>query len=357
MKKLILAALVMLNIPAWSQQAEPLIFREKTYDFGEIDEGKGNTDYEFVFTNNSGRPVKILSVQASCGCTTPGWTSSAISQGKTGFIKVSFDPKGRPGYFNKSLTVLTDLDANPVILQIKGQVVGQVTPETDDYPAALGNLRFKTRSFNMGTIFINKEAVQKKFPVINVGTVPMKFLGLEKPPYLKVETPAALAPQEKGVIKVMYDANLKNQFGFTSDNIQFATDDAGEEIKSISVFATLEEYYPINGPDEIAKAPVLLLKEQSVDLGRFRQGARIDRAVTVQNGGKKDLQIKALQGNCDCISAEVEKKIIRPGDSTVLRISFSPQNREGTQQKAITLYSNDPRNAVQRINVIVYIEN
>lgn len=357
MKKLIVAGLFMMSMAAWSQQAEPLIFREKTYDFGEIDEAKGNADYEFVFSNNSGRPVKILTVQASCGCTTPGWTLPAIPQGKTGFIKVSFDPKGRPGYFSKALTVLTDLDANPIILQIRGQVITQITSETNDYPAALGNLRFKTRSFNMGAVFINKEADQKQFHVINVGPLPMKFLGVDKPSYLKVETPAVLEPQENGVIKVTYDGKLKNQFGFASDNIQFTTDDAGHEIKSVSVFATLEEYYPIPAADEIVKVPLLLLKEQSVDLGRFRQGASIDRSVTIQNGGKKDLEIKALQGNCGCISAEVVKKIIHPGDSTLLKISFRPQNRAGTQQKAITLYSNDPRNPVQRINVLVYIED
>jgi hypothetical protein len=79
--------------------------------------------------------------------------------------------------------------------------------------------------------------------------------------------------------------------------------------------------------------------------------------VTLVNKGKKELKIKALQGNCPCIFADVEKSAVRAGDSTHIKILFKPQNRAGTQQKAIALYTNDPRNPVQWLNVIVYIQD
>src|SRR5262245_39885730 len=58
----------------FAQQAEPLLFNEKIHDFGTIREDAGPADFEFTFTNNSGLAVTVVSVQASCGCTTPGWT-------------------------------------------------------------------------------------------------------------------------------------------------------------------------------------------------------------------------------------------------------------------------------------------
>lgn len=357
MKKLIILILISLASQSWSQQAEPLIFREKMFDFGEIEERKGVADHEFIFTNNSGRPVKILSVQVSCGCTTPGWSQNPVPQAKNGFIKVSFDPKGRPGYFNKSLTVTTDWDTNPIILQIKGQVVTGAEEETSDFPIANGNLYFKTKSFNFGKAFINKDPARKQFPVMNKGTLPIKFLEVAKPAYVNVEVPVVLAPQEIGAIVVSYDARQKNQFGFASDNIQITTDDAGQELKSISVYAMLEEYYPLPSGEDATRMPILTIREETIDLGHFRQSATIDRGVMIKNAGKKDLQIKALQGNCACIWAEVANKLIGPGDSTLLKISFKPQSRGGTQQKAITLYSNDPRSPVRRINVLAFIED
>lgn len=357
MKNVSVLIFVCLGFSSWSQQVEPLIFREKLYDFGDMAEGNGNADHDFLFTNNSGRPVKITSVQASCGCTTPGWSQNPVPQGKTGFIKASFDPKGRPGYFNKSLTVTTDWDANPIVLQIKGHVLTGGPTEPYDFSVANGSLYFITRSFNFGKVFINRGATDKQFPVINKGTTSIEFLKVAMPPYMKVEMPASLAPQQKGIIKVSYDGRQKNQFGFASDNIQITTNDEGHEVKSISVFASLEEYYASPVGEEATKVPVLFLREQSIDLGRFRQSASVDRAVSVANTGKRDLQIKAIQANCACIATELEKRVVRPGDSTVLNISFKPQNRGGTQLKAITLYSNDPRNPVQRINVQVYIED
>src|SRR3954462_8253240 len=87
----------------FSQQAKQLQFKEEIFDFGKVVEDKGPVTHEFVFTNNSSRPVKVLTVQASCGCTTPGWSKEAVEPGKTGFIQASYNPKGRPGFFNKSL--------------------------------------------------------------------------------------------------------------------------------------------------------------------------------------------------------------------------------------------------------------
>jgi Protein of unknown function (DUF1573) len=351
MKKLIIVVLMACGLQGLSQQVELVIFREKIYDFGEIEEVKGDVSHEFVFTNNSGRAVKILSVEASCGCTTPGWSQAPVAQGGTGFIKASFDPKGRPGYFNKTLTINTDLDASPIVLQIKGQVITKSSEVTTDYSVEAGSLHFKTKSVSFGTVYINRPSIEKQYPLMNLGSAPVKFLSVSAPSYMKVEMPAMLAPMESGVIKISYDGRKKNQFGFASDNIQITTDDVGYEVKSFSVYASLEEYYSSPVGAMATQVPVLSMKQESIDLGSFRQGRTINTSVLIVNKGKKDLLIKALQGNCSCITAETIKNNVKPGDSTTLKISFTPQNRDGTQQKAITVYSNDPRNPVQRLLV------
>lgn len=341
----------------FAQAADPLLFREKVYDFGEIDEAKGNADHEFVFTNTSARPIKILSVSASCGCTTPGWSKDPIAPGKTGFIKASFDPKGRPGFFNKTLTVLTDFDANPLVLQIKGSVFrdGSLTAET--LPVAMGNLRLKAKSFSLGTLYINKPPAIREFPILNGSDAPIRFLTVQKPAHVQVDMPQVLEPRQKGVIKIAYDAKAKGVYGFVSDNILITTDDPAEESKSISVFATLEEFYSPPNAEELLTAPQALIKEPSVDLGQYPAGATLERTIMIYNKGKKELKIKALQGNCTCITAEAAKMSVRAGDSTQVKIQFKPQTRGGTQQKAITIYTNDPRNPVQLVSVSVYINN
>ena len=86
---------------AFGQVSKPLQFGEEIFDFGSIKEHGGPATHDFTFINNSSRAIKILKVQASCGCTTPDWSKDPIAPGKSGFIQASFNPVGRPGYFNK----------------------------------------------------------------------------------------------------------------------------------------------------------------------------------------------------------------------------------------------------------------
>jgi hypothetical protein len=343
-----------------SQQAKQLVFREETHDFGNVAENKGPVTHEFVFTNSTSRPVKVLNVQASCGCTTPGWSKDVVAPGKTGYIQASFDPKGRPGFFTKSLTVTTDLDANPIVLQIKGQVSGDSEDYIDPtgFTIANGNLKFKNSSFNMGKVFMKDEYAVKEFQVLNSGSKPVTFKEkVTGPNHIKAEVkPTTLAPGGKATIKVSYNGKLKNQYGFQSDNIEFATDDAENPVKSFSVFATIEDYFPQLSADELKKAPQLQLGVSSLDLGRVNPQTSVVREVNFKNTGRTELLVKAVQGNCVCIKASTSKAKLKPGESASVKLEFTPQDRSGTQQKAVTIYSNDPRNPVQRFTFSAYVE-
>lgn len=345
-------------VQGFSQQTKQLLFKEETFDFGTIAEDKGSVSHDFIFTNNSSRPVKILNVQPSCGCTTPGWTKEPIEPGKTGTVQASFNPKGRPGFFNKSLTVTTDLEANPIILQIKGQVSNESLPAEEDFTVVNGGLKFKAAAFNMGKVFLKDEYVVREFPVLNGSSKPIAFSGkFVSPKYIMVDvTPKNLGPGEKGVVRISYNGKLKNQYGFQSDNVELHTDDETNPLKSFSVYATLEDYFPDLTPAELAKAPQLRLDSYTLDFGRLKPNQATTKQITFTNTGKKELNVRAVQGNCTCIKATASKTLLKPGDSSTIQIAFNPQDRTGTQQKAVTIYSNDPKNPVQRFTFTAYVE-
>ncbi|HYG01279.1 MAG TPA: DUF1573 domain-containing protein [Chryseosolibacter sp.] len=343
-----------------AQQVKQLQFREETFDFGTIYEEKGAVTHEFLFTNTSQRPVKILNVQPSCGCTTPGWTKDLIQPGKTGFIQATFDPRGRPGYFNKSLTVTTDIDASPVVLQIKGQVSTDTEANVDDtgFTVENGSLKLKSSSFNMGKVFLKDENAVKEFTVINGGLKPVNMTTkIVAPSHINVDVqPATIPAGGKGIIKVSYNGGVKNQYGFQSDNIEFTTDDVENPVKSFSVFATIEDYFPQLSAEDFNKAPVLKLNETSIDLGRVNPKTTVVREVSFMNTGRTDLLVKAVQGNCTCIRGAAKNTTVKAGQSGTIKVEFDPQDKKGTQTKAITVYSNDPRNPVQRVTITAYVE-
>jgi len=341
----------------FGQLAEPLFFKEKTHDFGELVENEGHADYEFVFTNSSNRPVKIISVQASCGCTTPGWTKESIAPGTTGFIKASFDPKGRPGYFNKSLTVMTDLSVTPIMLQIKGTVVDKLTIKDEALTAANGNLKLKNSSFSMGKVFVNKEATSADFEVANEGKEVIEFSEVVAPQHILVTPPKSLQPGERGVIKLNYDAKAKKQYGFQVDNIELKTNDTTNPVKAFPVYATIEEYFPALTAEELTKAPQLVMDRYEVNFFRVKKGVEVDNPVTFRNKGKKNLELRYIQSNCTCVVTSADKQVLKPGESATISVKFLTEGRSGSQNKAITVYSNDPRNPVQRVTITGHIED
>ena len=353
-----IVSFVVLMVPSVAQVAKPIQFKEEVFNFGDVAEKAGAVTHQFEFTNLSNRPVKILNVKPSCGCTTPDWTKDPVLPGKTGFIQARFDPKGRPGFFTKSLTVTTDLDANPIMLQIKGTVTSEDKAAPSEYNSENGNWKVRNLSFNFGKVFIKDEYVVREFPIMNAGAKPIAYLKkFDGPAHIRVQIePGTLLPGEKGIIKLSYNGKTKNQYGFQSDNITIHTDDELSPDKSFSVFATLEDYFPPLSPEETVKAPKLQISESTIDFGRIKQNQVSVKEIKIVNLGKSSLQLRAIQPNCTCIVAEPTEKVLKAGATTTIKISFNPQDRKGTQQKSVTIYSSDPQNPVQRITLVAYVE-
>jgi hypothetical protein len=337
---------------SYGQQAEPLIFNEKIHDFGTIREDGGPADFEFTFTNNSGLTVTVTSVQASCGCTTPGWSRTPVAAGSSGFVKASYNPKGRPGFFNKTLTVNTNLNGPPIVLQIKGTVSNEeIASDNSRFTHKLGSLSFLARTINFGKIYINKPAVEQELMVVNTGEKAVAIREVKAPPYIKVDAPASIAPGERKTVKVAYNAMLKNQYGFVADNIELVTDDELMQQKPFSVYATVEEFFLPVTPEEKSKVPVISMSEDAVDFGSFETGASVQKTLSIRNAGKKDLIIRFVQPNCSCLSAQVSGEKLKAGEEKQLTITWKGEGRKGTQNKAVTVYSTDPNNPVRRISL------
>jgi hypothetical protein len=107
--------------PDATKSAAKIVFTETSHNFGDVIEGQ-IARYEFKFTNTGTEPLVLQNVQASCGCTTPKWPREAIAPGASGVIVAEYNSNGRPGTFNKQITV-TSNGGDPIVLHISGQVI------------------------------------------------------------------------------------------------------------------------------------------------------------------------------------------------------------------------------------------
>lgn len=70
-------------------------FEETVYNFGKIKEGEV-VKHVFKFENTGTSPVILSQVSASCGCTTPTFTTTPVLPGKVGEIAVEFNSISPP---------------------------------------------------------------------------------------------------------------------------------------------------------------------------------------------------------------------------------------------------------------------
>lgn len=96
-------------------------FEKEVHDFGNVKEGDQAT-FTFKFTNIGKEPLVISNVQASCGCTTPSWTKEPVKPGESGTVTAIYNSKGRPGNFNKAVTITSNAKTSSKVLFIKGNV-------------------------------------------------------------------------------------------------------------------------------------------------------------------------------------------------------------------------------------------
>ena len=95
-----------------------------THDFGAFDEDLGSVTTYFKVVNTGDKPLSILNVRASCGCTSPTYSHKPVASGDTGQVAVTYNPAGRPGKFDKKVRVETNADPSTATLTIRGVVIG-----------------------------------------------------------------------------------------------------------------------------------------------------------------------------------------------------------------------------------------
>ncbi len=257
---------------AQGQHNEQLKFSETSFSFGTIQEIDGPVTHEFTFTNNGSEPLQITNVKASCGCTTPDWSKEPVQPGESGFIQAQYNPRNRPGRFNKSLTVNHNL-GNPIRLYISGEVSPRPRSITESYPKEMGALRMKTSTLNMGRVYINREPTKRSFEIVNQSDSLVTFTGkVVSANYIKITFDTdTLMPKGTTKLTVAYDGALKDDLGFMNDQVSFFVNEGSSESeKRLTIYATIEEYFPPMTQEKLEMAPRLSFDEKIYDLGRIK---------------------------------------------------------------------------------------
>ena len=95
--------------------------------------------------------------------------------------------------------------------------------------------------------------------------------------------------------------------------------------------------------EEKEMAPKITLDATEYDFGDLQQEQQVAHVFRIANEGKRDLIIRRIEATCGCTAVVPESRVIRPGESKELKVTFHTADRHGKQLKTIHVISNDYR--------------
>jgi hypothetical protein len=332
-----------------------LQFDYDRFDFGNVNEKGGRVFHDFRFVNNGKGPIKITNVITSCGCTHSEWTRTPINPGDSGIIRASFDPDGRQGKFDKTLTVETDGSPTNHNLVIKGHVYPAKFNFAETYKYQYGNIAVVTNNFNFAAVKSNGYD-STEIGLYNMGNKKVYVYKIETPSNILTTRPYDhMPPNTEMRIPLKYYPKVPIEYGPIRQEFRIYTNDDSLPIKRFFVTANIVEDFSMMSKKDLKTAPKLIMKSKEVDLGNVPLFNTPTAVFTIINKGKKDLIIRKIVRNCTCLIPEMEQKIIPKGKSAELKVQYSLVNMAGPDSKTLKMITNDPNNSEVTLTVKINV--
>lgn len=101
----------------------PIMTFDKTeHDFGTLKQGDA-VETMFNFTNTGEKPLVIVGIKGSCGCTVPNdWPREAIAPGASGKFSVKFNSRGKKNLTQQTVTITANTEKGKEMVKIKAMV-------------------------------------------------------------------------------------------------------------------------------------------------------------------------------------------------------------------------------------------
>ncbi|MGC3979337.1 MAG: DUF1573 domain-containing protein [Paludibacteraceae bacterium] len=350
-----LAAFTALIFTAEAQK--PVInFSLKEYDFGQINEQDGKATHVFEFTNTGSAPLIIQRVQASCGCTTPDWTKEPIEPGKKGTVTATYNPQGRPGPFNKQITVYSNASNENEILYIKGTVISnqQDASSANNLPFQMGGvLKYATKTLQVNNIAKNS-AQTRSLVIKNTSNGDLKIDVVNLPVYVTaVATPSTLKAGQDGRIDFTFNSAKTNIWGPINDDVFLVLNGkkALTEEYKVSLSANVVEDFGKMTVEQKRNSPILEIKSQNIFMGEITKGQKVRGKINIKNGGINALEIRRIVNNNGEIFIHPSQLSVKGGKTIHIVVDVDSKTlAKGDYKRSVTVQTNDPQNSYTILN-------
>ncbi len=337
------------NIQDTKSTEFPLEFNKIVHDFGKFLDNSGSKFYSFKYKNISDKPVIIINISSTCGCTIPEWSKKPISPGEEGEIKVEYSNDLGPYAFDKRLNIYINGQRAPKILRITGTPY-KSNNITDKYPVQIGSVRLKKNNMNIGQISQgNKKST--KFELFNNSDKSVKITFTDATPGLKIEfDPNEISSKSIGSIKYIIDTKDKKNWGKTQYKAYIVCD--GVKAKEpISFEATILDNFDFLDKELKNKTPMIIAQTSSYKFGVASKNSTIKAEFSLRNTGHSNLIIHKADKTDESIKITYPNSV-KPGDHFKIYAEYNTGNKVGEISQTITLITNSATRPLVNLFII-----
>ena len=334
-----------------------LKFEELKWDFGDIQEDAGVVEHTFKFTNTSAKPVVILDVSASCGCTSPYFSRKPIMPSGAAEIKVEFDPMNRPGRFSKGVVVALSTKER-ITLTIEGNVLPRQLTIEETYPFDVGEgVRFNS-NFHAFSYMGRGDEAEEIVVVYNTSSKDVT-LGLrpkQQSGMLHVQAPTVIKAKGLATIVLTYKIPKdSNYYGKLDDVFNVVLN--GKELRVLlSTHAIAVDKFDPSVDD--TAIPSCELSKNFIKFGDVKHGAKVEnKTIEVINNSEADLLIRAVEWKSSALKCSLRAgDKIAAGESRKVTFTLDTSNCDfGVWVERVSIITNDVERPMQSVRVTAIV--
>lgn len=359
-KTMSFAAFLLLTTVAALGQDPVITFTKTEHDFGKINEADGRVTTVFEFKNEGMTPLVLSNVRASCGCTTPKWTREPIEPGEIGQITVTYNPNGRPGPFQKTITITSNATEATKRLYIKGEVIPKPAKPVDQYPIKMGGLSLKTQRLDFGKLKKgDNKMLEIEYANQTQENMTVDLLMRNQDSYFKnAITLKEVHPNETGKIQIALESAecplygpIKTEMYVVVNGKKSLTDEY-----AILLAANIQEDFSMLSVEERQLAPIVEVP-RDIEIGTIKAGKKVQHKVVLGNAGTNPLIVHRVISDDSLLRVSASKVVIKGGHKGELKLDIIAPV-QGTNDQAsvrysriVTLITNDPNSPVITLRI------
>lgn len=328
---------------------------ERSYDFGAFREAEGVRTGRVRFVNRGKEPTIINRVRLTCGCTSETHTEGLVAPGDTAVIEFSYNPKGRPGRFEKTIKVYVGEDPSPVVIGMKGTVIGAPQTLETDYPVEAGPLRINTLRSDFGKI-THGSARHIFLTCYNQGSDTLRPVFVNPHEMLDIDiTPKEVPPGDIATVSVYLNTREFEDMGPHEYAVDILPSGGADQKASLRFSADIQPDMSRLSVKDVDEGPRIYCLPETVDLGTLGapKGKRQVRfSFVISNDGKSELEILRVFNRDGAVKVTRYPARLRPGKSgkveCVAEVAKFP---EGPFRVKVEIMSTDPLHPVRSVAV------